>query len=609
MAMKCNCHIRKFALLCTYYRSTSSIALAWILTAPLVTNEHGNIRSPWKITRSSSNPSSMEGYGCALSAMRHFATSFPSRAPAKQTRTTSTNSAIQSLFASEDDGGTTTNPSTVTHYFTCRHDYENSLMEELMITQQQPINVGNIWTDTAEGSTKMNATSDTYQRLIRVSSPYPGLVKAEYKISNAKTTTATGDNDSSRGSFLLDPVYALQILPNSMEISGTSIRELAKKAISALTRLTVLDSSTTKVSTQQKLLSISPRGSLTIHALVPDMFKGNPKPKMQRRVNNIANEIKDLLAAMYPCARKYSALTNTIQDCTTQHIDNDAKNYPSNWHIECILQLLLLTPEYLVLSLSPVQHGTLYQSMSWPCVPFTAGLANAEEDTLLHHSLIVPNRCWQGGAKTTTTNTMTILNNNPAPSSAYRKLIEALSCMGITTIPHGSTAIDLGASPGGWTSVLRKLGFQVIAVDRALLHPNISKDENVTFISGDAFAYLPPTTATPVLLMVSDIVAYPERVVNLLDKWCSLRLATTMIVTMKFKGNTPAWDELRKSKEVAHRNGYSFRAKHFFNNKNEVTLMLATSNFNKAEFHVTTTLNCVSIFQPTSMYEITLPSR
>jgi hypothetical protein len=327
------------------------------------------------------------------------------------------------------------------------------------------------------------------------------------------------------------------------------------------------------------------------------MFKGNPKPKMQRRASHIANEMKELLEPMYPCARKCSATTNnTTQHSTTpQHIYDDFKHFNHYHSIECILQLLLLTPECLVVSLSPVQYKRLYHSMSWPCAPFTAGLANAEEDTL-HHSLLVCSK---------TTNTIT---NDPAPSSAYRKLIEALSCIGITTIPYGSTAIDLGASPGGWTSVLRKLGFKVIAVDRAPLHQTTRRDEDVTYISGDAFAYLPPTT-TPVLLMVSDIVAYPERVVDLLNKWCSLKLATTLIVTMKFKGDTPAWDELRKCKEVADQNGYSFRAKHFFNNKNEVTLMLATSNFHKAEYNLNTTLDCVSIFQPTSMYDITLPSR
>jgi len=43
---------------------------------------------------------------------------------------------------------------------------------------------------------------------------------------------------------------------------------------------------------------------------------------------------------------------------------------------------------------------------------------------------------------------------------------------------------------------------------------------------------------------------------------------------MKFKGD-PDWGQLARSREVAANAGYSFRSKHFFNNKNEVTLMLA----------------------------------
>jgi len=43
---------------------------------------------------------------------------------------------------------------------------------------------------------------------------------------------------------------------------------------------------------------------------------------------------------------------------------------------------------------------------------------------------------------------------------------------------------------------------------------------------------------------------------------------------MKFKGD-PDWGQLARSREVAANAGYSFRSKHFFNNKKEVTLMLA----------------------------------
>eukprot|EP00797_Seminavis_robusta_P001242 Sro1078_g238730.2 (91) ;mRNA; r:11434-11706 len=43
---------------------------------------------------------------------------------------------------------------------------------------------------------------------------------------------------------------------------------------------------------------------------------------------------------------------------------------------------------------------------------------------------------------------------------------------------------------------------------------------------------------------------------------------------MKFQGTAPSWDELDRALQVAESKGYMARAKHFFNNKNEVTLML-----------------------------------
>ena len=54
---------------------------------------------------------------------------------------------------------------------------------------------------------------------------------------------------------------------------------------------------------------------------------------------------------------------------------------------------------------------------------------------------------------------------NP-PNRAYLKLWEALSLLELTP-RRGETAYDLGASPGGWTSVLQALGVAVTAGDKA----------------------------------------------------------------------------------------------------------------------------------------------
>ena len=56
------------------------------------------------------------------------------------------------------------------------------------------------------------------------------------------------------------------------------------------------------------------------------------------------------------------------------------------------------------------------------------------------------------------------------PNRAYLKLWEALTLLGRRPGP-GELCLDLGASPGGWTWVLAKLGARVIAVDKAPLDP------------------------------------------------------------------------------------------------------------------------------------------
>lgn len=74
-------------------------------------------------------------------------------------------------------------------------------------------------------------------------------------------------------------------------------------------------------------------------------------------------------------------------------------------------------------------------------------------------------------------------------SRAEFKLLEALESFGITLPPRG-VALDLGASPGGWTRVLRNRDQYVTAVDPAGLHPTLAQDPNVRHKRTTAEEYL-----------------------------------------------------------------------------------------------------------------------
>jgi len=72
------------------------------------------------------------------------------------------------------------------------------------------------------------------------------------------------------------------------------------------------------------------------------------------------------------------------------------------------------------------------------------------------------------------------------PNRAYLKLWEALTLIGRQPGP-GDLCLDLGASPGGWSWVLAKLGARVIAVDKAPLAPAIAAMPGVEVHKASAF--------------------------------------------------------------------------------------------------------------------------
>jgi len=69
------------------------------------------------------------------------------------------------------------------------------------------------------------------------------------------------------------------------------------------------------------------------------------------------------------------------------------------------------------------------------------------------------------------------------------KLLEALEIFDITLPAHG-VALDLGASPGGWTRVLRQRDQYVTAVDPGELDPRVAADQGVRHKRMTAEGYL-----------------------------------------------------------------------------------------------------------------------
>ncbi len=122
---------------------------------------------------------------------------------------------------------------------------------------------------------------------------------------------------------------------------------------------------------------------------------------------------------------------------------------------------------------------------------------------------------------------------NP-PSRAYMKLWEVFSLIDARPIP-GQICIDLGASPGGWTWALSKLGAHIHAVDRTPLRVDLMNHPNIKYIEGSAFA-MQPQVAPEVDWFFSDVICYPMRLFELVRRWLDAGRNCNFVCTLKFQG-------------------------------------------------------------------------
>ncbi len=148
------------------------------------------------------------------------------------------------------------------------------------------------------------------------------------------------------------------------------------------------------------------------------------------------------------------------------------------------------------------------------------------------------------------------------PSRAYLKLWEACTRIGARPCP-GEHCIDLGAAPGGWTWAIARLGAAVLAVDRADLEPGVAAMPGVAVRRESAFGLAPE----PVDWLFSDVIAYPNRLLALVQRWIAAGAPRHIVCTLKFQGAT---DHAAAAAFAAIPGG---RVMHLFHNKHELTFV------------------------------------
>ncbi len=153
------------------------------------------------------------------------------------------------------------------------------------------------------------------------------------------------------------------------------------------------------------------------------------------------------------------------------------------------------------------------------------------------------------------------------PNRAYLKLWEALTLLQKYPGP-GDFCIDAGASPGGWTWTLQKLGAQVLSIDRSPLNSKIASLPRVEFRKGNALGLNPDEFLRhdqKVDWLLSDVVCYPEKLYEWVRPWVESGICDHFLCTIKFQG---PYEESPVRKFAALPGS---RIIHLHHNKNELT--------------------------------------
>lgn len=153
------------------------------------------------------------------------------------------------------------------------------------------------------------------------------------------------------------------------------------------------------------------------------------------------------------------------------------------------------------------------------------------------------------------------------PSRAYLKLWEFFTVYAPEEI-QGGTSIDVGSCPGGWTWVLRTLNFdKVYSVDKAPIEKRIMDLGRIDFRQESAFG-LDPKDFEDIDWFCSDIICYPERLLNLVKRFMESGKVKNFVCTIKYQAETD-WENTLKFLEIP-----GSRIVHLHHNKHEVTWFL-----------------------------------
>lgn len=168
-----------------------------------------------------------------------------------------------------------------------------------------------------------------------------------------------------------------------------------------------------------------------------------------------------------------------------------------------------------------------------------------------------------------------------APSRSTLKLAEAILTL-LTpdeqqaTLRAGLQAVDLGASPGGWSWQLASRGLRVTAIDNGPLAPSALATGLITHQRADGFTWRPKK---PVEWMVCDMVEQPSRIAPLMAEWIASGRCRRSIFNLKLPMKRRQ-EEVERCRALIDQRlraagiKYILRIKHLYHDREEVTCYL-----------------------------------
>lgn len=161
----------------------------------------------------------------------------------------------------------------------------------------------------------------------------------------------------------------------------------------------------------------------------------------------------------------------------------------------------------------------------------------------------------------------------PEICRAEHKLEEAVDLWDLGPALRGARALDIGASPGGWSWILARAGAQVTAVDPGELDPRVAGHESVVHVRGRAESL--DFDAPQFDWVVNDMNVDPPLAAEVLLQarpW--LTAGARSVCTLKLAGRSRPRGVLAEFVSRLEP-GYELEAaRHLYSNRQEVTLLL-----------------------------------